>query len=59
MIAGTARASCTLSGTKKLVVGTIPAADVIPPYKMWSYLTKSELAQEIGRRMFYTDSTGE
>lgn len=37
----------------------IPKATTVPIYKSWSYLMRNEIAVEVGRKMFYTDSTGE
>lgn len=31
----------------------------MPEYTSWEYLVKNELARDHGRRMFYTDETGE
>ncbi len=40
------------------VGAVIPAAQLIPPYKSWSYLGKNERAVQTGLRMFYLDATG-
>eukprot|EP00884_Botryococcus_braunii_P022778 jgi/Botrbrau1/9184/Bobra.0236s0015.1 len=38
----------------------IPPSTPLPLYKSWGYLLQNELAQEVGRRQFYTDApTGE
>jgi len=46
-------------GSLKLMASVIPTYKPPPPYVSWAYLKRNELAQDAGKRMFYTDQTGE
>ncbi|KAK9841635.1 hypothetical protein WJX74_009123 [Apatococcus lobatus] len=48
-----------LRGQADVDAYVLPKAKTVPPYKAWIYLMRNELAAETGRRMFYTDKTGE
>lgn len=51
--------TCSISGSLPLTVCLLPLAPTIPRYKAWSYLVRNEVAEEVGQKMFYTDSTGD
>lgn len=36
----------------------MPLVEPLPPYKAWAYLVCNELAQGVGRQMYYTDEIG-
>ncbi len=49
----------TMQGISRTVLGEdMPVVDPTPPYKAWGYLVSNELAQGVGRQMYYTDEIG-
>lgn len=55
---GRAKGYSTVSGQHQLYLSLLPAVDLLPRYKAWSYLVHNEVAVEIGRKLFYTDCHG-
>ncbi|KAL0022368.1 hypothetical protein WJX77_004927 [Trebouxia sp. C0004] len=50
----------TMRGTSRTVLGEdMPLVEPNPSYKSWGYLVCNELAQGVGRQMYYTDEIGE
>ncbi|DBA68787.1 TPA: hypothetical protein ACH3X2_013401 [Trebouxia sp. C0005] len=50
----------TMRGTSRTVLGNdMPLVEPNPSYKAWGYLVCNELAQGVGRQMYYTDEIGE
>jgi hypothetical protein len=47
-----------VSGAHLLSSVLIPQEAGVPKYKSWSYLCRNEMAVEVGRKLFYTDSKG-
>lgn len=49
----------TMLGVSKTIPASeMPAVEPLPPYKAWDYLVSNELAQGVGRQMYYTDEIG-
>ena len=57
-LAGFLKCSSQLGGHEIVSALLLPKEDSIPKYKTWSYLIRNEIAVEVGRKMFYTDSHG-
>ena len=50
----------TMRGTSRTVLGEgMPLVEPNPSYKAWGYLVCNELAQGVGRQMYYTDEIGD
>ena len=47
-----------LGVSKTILADQMPAVEPLPPYKAWDYLVSNELAQGVGRQMYYTDEIG-
>ena len=43
---------------KTILAEEMPLVEPLPPYKAWDYLVRNELAQGVGRQMYYTDEIG-
>ena len=49
-----------MRGTSRTVLGEdMPLVEPNPSYKAWGYLVCNELAQGVGRQMYYTDEIGD
>lgn len=49
----------TMLGSSRTVLAEqMPAVEPHPPFKAWGYLLRNELAQGVGRQMYYTDKIG-
>ena len=49
----------TMLGVSRTILASeMPAVEPLPPYKAWHYLVSNELAQGVGRQMYYTDEIG-
>ena len=49
----------TMLGSSRTVLAEeMPSVEQNPPYKAWGYLVSNELAQGVGRQMYYTDEIG-
>ena len=57
--AGNLQGNSKVGGNQVLSAAPVPFVKAIPRYKSWSYLCRNEIAQETGRKLFYTDSKGE
>ena len=52
--------SNTMHGSNRTVLAEeMPIVEPTPPYKAWGYLVSNELAQGVGRQMYYTDEIGQ
>lgn len=47
-----------LGVNKTILAEEMPLVEPLPPYKAWDYLVRNELAQGVGRQMYYTDEIG-
>ena len=47
-----------LGASKTILADEMPLVEPLPPYKAWDYLVSNELAQGVGRQMYYTDEIG-
>lgn len=47
-----------LGVSRTVLASEMPAVEPLPPYKAWDYLVSNELAQGVGRQMYYTDEIG-
>ena len=47
-----------LGASKTILADEMPVVEPLPPYKAWDYLVSNELAQGVGRQMYYTDEIG-
>lgn len=47
-----------LGFSRTILASEMPAVEPLPPYKAWDYLVSNELAQGVGRQMYYTDEIG-
>lgn len=47
-----------LGASMTILADEMPVVDPLPPYKAWDYLVSNELAQGVGRQMYYTDEIG-
>lgn len=47
-----------LGANKTILASEMPIVEPLPPYKAWDYLVSNELAQGVGRQMYYTDEIG-
>ena len=47
-----------LGVNKTILAEEMPLVEPLPPYKAWGYLVRNELAQGVGRQMYYTDEIG-
>jgi hypothetical protein len=56
--AGNLKGKSKVSGAHLLSSVLVPRGEGVPKYKSWSYLCQNEMAVEVGRKMFYTDSKG-
>lgn len=50
--------SIMLGVSKTMLAEEMPVVEPLPPYKAWNYLVSNELAQGVGRQMYYTDEIG-
>ena len=44
--------------SRTVLAEEMPFVQPMPPYKAWDYLMSNELAQGVGRQMYYTDEIG-
>ena len=50
--------STMLGVCRTVLAEEMPFVQPLPPYKAWDYLVCNELAQGVGRQMYYTDEIG-
>ena len=44
--------------SRTVLAEELPFVQPMPPFKAWDYLVSNELAQGVGRQMYYTDEIG-
>ena len=44
--------------SRTILAEDMPLVQPMPSYKAWDYLVCNELAQGVGRQMYYTDDIG-
>ena len=47
-----------LGSSRTVLAEEMPVVEPNPSYKAWGYLVNNELAQGVGRQMYYTDEIG-
>ena len=47
-----------LGASITILADEMPVVEPLPHYKAWDYLVSNELAQGVGRQMYYTDEIG-